>query len=67
MEMYNFDFMERTKGRPLETRNYMIPSLRAARTRCERLFENYGKQIGASSVRVRENGGTKVLYEWPEE
>ena len=66
MQMYNFDFIDRKKAGPIETRNQMLPSLRAARTRCESLFENYGKTIGATSVRVRENGGTKLLYEWPE-
>jgi hypothetical protein len=62
MPMYNFDFIDSKKDRPLETRNQMLPSLRAARNHYESLFYNYGKTIDA----VHENGGTKGLYEWPE-
>ena len=50
----------------LETRNYMMRSLREAQNRCESLYETYGRTIGAARVCVRENGGTRVVYEWPE-
>ena len=30
MQMYNFDFIDRTKAKLVETRNQMLPSLRAA-------------------------------------
>jgi hypothetical protein len=66
MQMYNFDFMDKNKSHRIETRNYMMRSLREARNRCESLFETYGRQIGANSVRLRENGKASILYEWPE-
>jgi hypothetical protein len=64
MKMYNFDFVDKAAIR-LETRNYMMRSLREAQNRCESLYETYGEKIGAARVCVRENGGIKVLYEWP--
>jgi hypothetical protein len=66
MQMFNFEFIDGQKAKPLESRNQMLPSPRAARMRCESLFETYGKSFGATGIRVHENGGTNVLYEWPE-
>ena len=67
MQMFNFDFMKDDGREPAETVNSMMRSLNEAKNRCKNLFASRGTKIGARSVWVRENGGSKILYAWPEE
>ena len=64
--MFNFDFMKDDSGDPAETVYSMLRSLNEAKNRCKNLFASRGGKIRATSVRVRENGGSKILYAWSE-
>ena len=67
MQMFNFDFMRNDRSEPIETFNNMLRTLNEAKNRCKNLYAGRGITIGAHSVRVRENGGTTIVYSWPEE
>jgi hypothetical protein len=67
MQMYNFDFMKSESHKPLETEHRMTHSLAQAKNFCINLFRTRGATIGADSVQLRENGGSKVLYSWPKD
>ena len=65
MQMYNFDFMKSGNLKPIETVHRMFHSTDQARNYCINLFRTRGVIMGANRVQLRENGGTKVLYYWP--
>ena len=67
MKMFNFDFMKGDSGKPMEAVNFMMRSLDEAKNRCRNLFADRGVTIGANRVHLRENGGSKILFGWPEE
>jgi hypothetical protein len=67
MQMYNFDFMEAGNFQPIETANSMQRSLAEAKNRCRNLYAAGAASLGASSVRLRQNGGATILYSWPED
>jgi hypothetical protein len=65
MQMYNFDFMKSGQLKPIETVHRMVHNLEQARNHCINLFRSRAATVGADRVKVRENGGSKVLYSWP--
>ena len=66
MQMYNFDFMKNDNDEPIETISNMMRTLDEAKNRCKNLYAGRGPMIGARSVRLRENGGSTIIYRWPE-
>ena len=67
MQMYNFDFMKNGSSEPIETVSNMMRTLDEAKNRCKNLLAGRGALIGADSLRLRENGGSTVIFSWPEE
>ena len=67
MQMFNFDFMKNDSHEPIETVSNMMRTLDEAKNRCKNLYVGRGSIIGADSVRLRENGGSTIIYSWPEE
>jgi len=65
--MYNFDFMKNGKSEPIETVSNMMRTLDEAKNRCKNLLAGRGSLIGADSVRLRQNGGSTVIFTWPGE
>jgi hypothetical protein len=66
MQLYNFDFMKNEHLTPMETVYRVAHDLEQAKNYCINLFRTRGAAIGADWIQVRVNGGTKVLYSWPE-
>ena len=67
MKIYNFDFMKDGSPEPIETISNMMRSLDEAKNRCINLYRGRASMIGATKVHLREDGGSTVIYSWPEE
>ena len=65
MQMSNFDFMKFGGRDPTQTTDGVMRNLHQAENHCRSLYEGCGRVMGAQSVRVRENGGTAVIFSWP--
>jgi hypothetical protein len=66
MTKYSFEFMKKGTGKPLLKLNLMMPCVDDAIDRCRMLYALRGKFLKARSIRVRENGGPKIVYSYPE-
>ena len=67
MKMYNFDFMKDGSPEPIETISNMMRSLDEAKNHCINFYRGRAAVIGANKVHLRVNGGSTVVYSWPEE
>ena len=67
MKMYNFDLMKDGNPEPIVTISNMMRSLDEAKNRCINLYRGRAPMIGANRVHLREDGGSTVIYSWPED
>jgi hypothetical protein len=60
-QMFNFEFMKAGERDPMQTASGLMRDLNQAKDHCKDLYEGTGRAMGASSVRVRENGGPGLV------
>jgi hypothetical protein len=66
MTIYSFEFMKKRLDRPILQLNLDMPKVDDAIDRCRMLYALRGRVLKAKSIRVRENGGPKIVYSYPE-